>query len=192
MSGSSNLLEIKHRHERNYRKEVDKILKPIFGSQLHYSTAVTVAVETEAIETQENIIDPASQVAISEQLSTSSSTEGNAQGIPGTGSNLPEQAPASEGGNANESEKISTNYEISRKIKTTIKKPGEIKSLSISVAINSIKLEELAQSGTTTQTVDEIKKNIEAAVKSAVGFDADRDQLEVKYFPFAGLDDSTY
>jgi len=173
---SSSLLDLKRRHETELRKSVDKVLEPLLGAG-HFSVAVTVSVVIESVEKRENRIDPSSQVTISERISNSTSG-GTPVGIPGTEANLPEQSSES-----SERLKSATNYDYTHIETTTNSRSGDIKSVSASVAINSVRLEELAKEG--NASLKHLKRNVETSVRSAIGYEEGRDQVTVKFIPFA-------
>ena len=63
-----------------------------------------------------------------------------------------------------------------------------MKSVSCSVSVNLLQLDELAASSNGSMTLDDYKTQIESAVKSAIGFSDERgDQAKISFFNFADL-----
>ena len=92
-SGASTASEARQEHEVRLRSKLIAQLGQILGSTQHVSAAVTVDVVTETTEKSVQALDPTTQVTISEKINETASQSANgAGGVPGTESNLPEQA----------------------------------------------------------------------------------------------------
>ena len=66
--------------------------------------------------------------------------------------------------------------------------PGSTRSISVSVAINSLRLEEIASNSAGAITVDDLRSQIEESVRHAVGFNSTRgDQASISFIPFAAM-----
>ena len=190
VSGTS-LSEIKQNSENQYRRKINAILEGILGSRMHFETAVTLTISGESEEVQENAVDPTTQVTLSETINESTSTKSNARGNPGTPANLPPGQNANqENGSSNEALKSATNYDFTRTTTRKVKSPGEVKSKSVAVSINSTALEELASSSNGQVSIEDLKKDIDIAVKAAIEYKEGVDNAKVIYVPFMALDSS--
>lgn len=146
---------------------------------------VTAEIDHSRSTTQEQRFDPDGQVVRStstngqEDQDTTSVSDGGAtatNNIPGG------QAPATTPlGSRSTQNTETTNYEISNTTTTTVKEPGEIKKLSVSVAVDGKYTPGAngAEPTFTPRTAEEIEQ-IKALVAAAVGIDAQRgDRIEV-------------
>jgi flagellar biosynthesis/type III secretory pathway M-ring protein FliF/YscJ len=99
---------------------------------------------------------------------------------------MPEQTPAAEKGAAQEKLQSVTNYEYTRTTEHVVLPPGSVKRVSASVAINSSVLTELVDTSDGATTLEDLKKQIDTAVKSAIGHSVKRkDKVEISFVPFA-------
>ncbi|MBM75989.1 MAG: flagellar M-ring protein FliF [Proteobacteria bacterium] len=189
ISSSNSLIELKQRQEARYRSTIISHLGKILGSPQHVSVAVSVDLERESKESSKTEYDPKSQVTVSEKISESSSTNEPAVGIPGSESNLPEQTPTSdEGGQKNDKFQAATNYDYTRVMERSVLPPGSTNNISVSVAVNSLRLEEIASNSAGATTVDDLKSQIEESVRHAIGFNSTRgDQASISFIPFAAM-----
>lgn len=147
---------------------------------------VTADIDMSRSTTQEQKYDPDGQVvrSTSSNGSQSQDSEGTADGGATATNNIPGgAAPAVTPAGSTESVTgETTNYEISNTTTTTTKEPGEVRKLSVAVAVDG-KLTPPAEAGGeptyTARTPEEITQ-IEDLVKAAMGFDQTRgDQVRV-------------
>lgn len=135
---------------------------------------------------QQQTFDPDGQVVRSTSMSESSSQDGEAgpggettatANIPG-GDQPGFQALGSSSGDMSEI----TNYEISNTTTTTVREPGEIRKLSVAVAVDGV-MTPAAEAGgepTWAPRSEEDMQRIEQLVRSAMGYDETRgDQISV-------------
>jgi flagellar M-ring protein FliF len=161
---------------------------------------VTANLNFKQVEKLEERYDPEATVVRSEQRieqkdgSTTTSTSGS--GVPGVQSATGKAAPAAAGGTSvagGGSKRDETlNYEVSRSTAKIVEPVGALNKLSVAIMVDG-KYEAPAtpKSGASAQkpkyvprSPEELQK-IEALVKSAVGFNAERgDQLSVVNVPF--------
>ncbi len=139
-------------------------------------------------ETTEEVFDPDSQIARSEQRTTETASEGGGEGgVPGVASNTPDLAAAtgSGGGNASSSNRTAEtfNYEISKTVSRQIKPMGETQRLSIAVLVaDRLPAEE---GGEPVPWDEDSLAQFTTLAKQAVGFDEKRgDQITVSSAPF--------
>ena len=191
MMGAATLLQARHQHEQRFKKSILDHLTPIVGSSADVSVAVTVDVADAATETNKMTYDPNSQVTVAESIKESSSKEDTPAGIPGSQSNLPAQAPASDE-SSDEKFQSATNYEYSTVAERTVSTLGSAKRVSASVMVNSLALQTLVDASGGATDMATLKEEIKSAVESTVGYSADRgDVISVSYVPFAPLSTAT-
>ena len=66
--------------------------------------------------------------------------------------------------------------------------PGSVKSISVSVVVNSLMLEEIANNSSGASSVEDLKTQIQESVRHAIGFNKDRgDQAKISFIPFAPI-----
>lgn len=147
---------------------------------------VTADIDMTRSTTQEQKFDPDGQVVRSTAAngSQSADTTGVADGGATAANNIPGGAdPAAAAAGSTESVTgETTNYEISNTTTTTVKEPGEVRKLSVAVAVDG-RLTPSAEPGGETayepRTAEEITQ-IEDLVKAAMGYDEARgDQIRV-------------
>ena len=190
IGSSNNILELKHKYESQYKRKLLTLLGRVIGSSQHISATVNVELNTEATEENKSAINPESGVVISEKINESTSKEQNPQGIPGAESNLPEQAPPQEEGNAQNKTQQATNYDYTRTSNRTIKPAGTINRISASVVIDLATAQNLI-ADTTDVTFESLQKEIEDVVKYAIGFtevpNIREDKVKISFVPFAPM-----
>ncbi|MCS6627295.1 flagellar basal-body MS-ring/collar protein FliF [Roseibacterium beibuensis] len=141
---------------------------------------VTADIDHSRSTTQEQRFDPDGQVVRSTSMngSESADTTGVNDGGATATNNIPGGADpgATPIGSTDTQTTETTNYEISNTTTTTIKEAGEVKKLAVAVAVDG-KYGPPAEAGgepTYTPVSEEDRAKIEALVKAAVGFDAER------------------
>ena len=167
--------------ESLYRERILSLVTPIVGPG-NITAQVNIEMDYTNTSTTEEIVDPESIATRSEQNSTDESTDRPARGVPGAVAN---QAPLAaelgldspEQGQPAEFKQRSTsnvrNYEVSKKVNTTIKAIGNIQKVKTAVLVKNKILE--TPEGLVSQPIsDEDKDKISSLVKEAVGFDTDR------------------
>ncbi|WP_292043200.1 MULTISPECIES: flagellar basal-body MS-ring/collar protein FliF [unclassified Brevundimonas] len=147
---------------------------------------VTADIDHTRSTTQEQRFDPDGQVVRS--TSTNGTQSRDTTGVPLGGvtatNNIPGGADPAQADQASTSAENSEtiNYEISNTTTTTVKEPGEVKKLSVSVAVDGTYTPPANGEGAPTYTPrsDEEVAQIRALVAAAVGIDEERgDKLEV-------------
>ena len=147
---------------------------------------VTADIDHSRSTTQEQKFDPDGQVVRSTSTNGSQSQDTTGQqdgGVTAT-NNIPggEAPNATPLGSTRAENTETTNYEISNTTTTTVKEPGEVKKLSVSVAVDGKYTPAADGKGEPTyaaRTAEEVQQ-IKALVAAAVGIDETRgDKLEV-------------
>lgn len=166
--------------ERHLASQAQKMLKPFLGEG-NFSVAITqdLTYETGTITSEE--FDEDNKVMMHETTNTTTKTdvESNAQGVPGSDTNL---------GGGVESRPLrptvlsktvdgSIDYSVPKERKMLTSWTPDLKIMTVSVVVNESALSE---------DIDrtKLKKQIEGLVGQAVGFRPDRDQITVELFEF--------
>ncbi len=175
---------IESRLEKRSQDMLDKILGP--GNAV---VEVSADVNMNMLKSVKDIYDPDSKVVRSEQITKESSPQGpSAGGIAGVQSNIPTGRGTSSmitPGGASAKSDIVRNYEISRSKVELVQSPGEIKRLTISVIVDGNYRTSKDGKKIFVPRSEEEMKEIEDAVKHAVGFNVDRDDsIAVSCMPF--------
>lgn len=180
--------------EDRIRKTVKDMVEGVVGPG---KARVTVSADLDLarVTTQSEKYDPDGQVVRSTQTTDENSKETtDAGGAAATSAaNIP-GGPAATGSNNNGAAsgktEETTNYEISKSTRTEVIEPGQIKRLSVAVAVDG--LATLDKKGKITyapRTADEMQR-IEALVRSAVGYSQARgDQVTVVNVRFSHDED---
>ncbi len=152
---------------------------------------VSAQIDFEQVEQQEELFDPESQVARSEQRAEESHVGSSVPaGIPGPVSNIPgatgaqaTAAPAMTPPTTNKTNET-INYELNKTVKKVIKQVGDIKRLSLAVIVDGTYEGEGEERKYKARGEEEMKQ-LEAIIQKAVGFDEKRgDTIEVASAPF--------
>ena len=167
-------LDLQARTEAKLREQLTQLLTPMVGEGA-FSTEVQVSLDLDELTSARESYEPEGSVR-SESTSESTQAERAAAGIPGATANMPPVDPvteerAPEGGEAgadtaqNASSNASRTFELGREVSVTSTRPGQVRRLSVAVAINEAALGENAE--------EELAK-IEELVAAAVGADTER------------------
>ena len=178
--------------QRNFEKgEEDKLqslLDKVVGSGKSVAR-VSASFDFKQVEKYEERYDPETAAVRSEQRSEEKGgTTSSASGVPGVQSNLNKAAPAATSGGGTKSDET-LNYEVSRSTARTIEPVGALSKVSVAILVDGSYMlppgaKPDAKPKYQPRSPDELQK-IEALVKSAVGFNAERgDQVTVANIPF--------
>jgi len=144
---------------------------------------VTAEIDRARSTTQEQRFDPDGQVVRS--TSTNGSESSDTSAIPDGGAtatnNIPGGAPpvATPAGASEKASTETTNYEISNTTTTTVKEAGDVKKLAVAVAVDGVWTPAADGKGEPTyaaRPAADIQK-IDALVKAAIGFNAERGDI---------------
>jgi flagellar M-ring protein FliF len=195
-------VERQQRLERDLTAKVIALLEPVVGAA-GVRVNVSARLDAASEEATEERWDPEETVIRSRQVSGDAAAlaASSAQGLAGTRSNLPppvapgQNAPAPAAavavaaptppGRGSET----TNYEISRMTKHTVRPRGDLARLSVAVIVDNESVATKNADGTASHTskprTPEQLQKITALVGAAVGLDAERgDHLTVENVPF--------
>jgi len=187
-------LEHRIKLENIYRSRISSLVTPIVGPG-NVSTQVNLDIDFTKSEVTEEIVDPDGTALRSEQSTLDLTTDLPAKGIPGAVSNTPptqaelSQAPVAGGGEAqirNRSTSDIKNYEISKRVATTLAPSTKIIKINAAVLLRSPKGIDPETGLEVSQPFSEEKiKEIRELITSAIGIDTERgDNLTVSTAPF--------
>ena len=165
---SSRNIELQTNVELLLQKKIDKLLNGILGNG-KYSASVSADLDFDQVQKTLEQYDPESKVVRSEERS-----ETNTKNAP-------------DGDNTTESS--TSNYEINKTVQNIIKEVGNIKRLTVAVAVNGkYKTTEDGKREYVPRSPEELS-NIESIVKQAVGYDLARgDRITVVNMQFDDSD----
>ena len=176
--------------EGRVRSQIEDIVTGIVGPG-RARVQVSAEVDYNRITTERQTFDPDGQVVRSTQTSQDNSTsqDGKAsQGVTVTNS-LPAGEGGAGGGASSSNDKRTNetiNYEISKAISTEIQEGGNVKRLSVAVAVDGAYTTDDKGARTYAPRAADEMVQIEQLVKSAIGFDEKRgDQLKVVNIRFS-------
>ncbi len=165
-------------------------LSRLLGSPEAAAVTVHVELENSAVQSTVNEIDPESASPSRERIeSEENGTATTAPiGIPGTDANLPERAAigGTEAAGGRKRDSSETTYQYSQTQTTTVKPAGDVRRVSASVMIDTAALATVLGKDATPEQEQQLRKEIEGAVKAALGHSAARgDDVVVTFLAFA-------
>ncbi len=156
---------------------------------------VTADLDLSQVTIQQETFDPDGQVIRSETTSEENANENqpNPTGAVTAAANIPGAPPNAEGNvnSASGRTGTTTNYDISKTVRTEVKEPGQIKRLSVAVAVDGVTAPagKDGKPGAYKARPAAEMQRIEQLVRTAVGFDAQRgDQVTVINVQFPSAD----
>jgi flagellar M-ring protein FliF len=175
---SSSQFEMRSRVEKYYHDKLKSMFDRILGPG-NSVLSVSVDLDFDQIERTEEKFDPDSVAVRSEQRQKEkTNAPGEAAGIAGISSNLPESVSSVEGrgGPLREASFSITNYEISRTVDHIIKSQSSIKNISVAVVVDGTSNEVKKPDGVVTveyvprseEELDKYKRMVIAAVGNPV------------------------
>lgn len=194
-SGDMKAFQLQTQIEDRFRRALDTLLGPMLGAG-NYTVEVHADVDMSESQATRESFPKDDRALRSEQITRQVSGQGPAPavGIPGALSNQPPQAttvagnapvaaPAPAGAPETQSnENAARAYEVGREISVTHQPQGQLRRVSVAVALNQ---------GKKALTQADMAK-IDGLVKGAVGFDATRgDQVAISQRPFAKVEDES-
>jgi flagellar M-ring protein FliF len=182
--------------EQRIAKQVKGLVEGIVGAG-KARVNVSADVDMAHVTSQKEEFNPDGQVVRSETTTDENSKEGanGATGQTSAAANIP-GGPAvggAEGGNASGKQESTTNYEISKTVTTQVTEPGQIKKISIAVAVDGVTgpAGKNGKPGAYSARSAAEMANIDQLVKAAVGYDQTRgDQVSVVNVRFPSADDN--
>lgn len=170
--------------EERLRKTVKDLVEGVVGSG-RARVQVSADLDLSRVTTQEEKYDPDGQVVRSTQTVDENSKDGSKSGDGGAAGNVPTPAapaaaPADSSTTSSGRTEETTNYEISKTTRTEIQEPGEVKRLSVAVAVDGVTTFDAKGKPSYAPRSAEEMQRIDQLVRSAIGFTATRgDQVSV-------------
>jgi len=190
---SSKAEELRRGYESRLKDKIEDQISRIVGFG-KVNAVITAEMNFDRISTNEELFDPETQVVRSSQVIEENEQEREpiaddvsvANTLPGVGGDLlAENEPTAQ---ANRLEEV-TNFEISKTIRNTIREVGEVKRLSVSVAVDGRYITNEAGERVYQERSEQELNQIETLIKTAIGFDEDRgDLVAVANLPFDEVD----
>jgi flagellar M-ring protein FliF len=179
--------------EQRIAKQVKSLVEGVVGAG-KARVNVTADLELARVTVQQETFDPDGQVIRSESTTEENSRENDTAG--GGQASVAANVPGADGGEANNSSASgrtdsTTNYEISKTVRTEVQEPGTVKRLSVAVAVDGATAAAGADGkpGAYTPRTAEEMQRIEQLVRTAVGYNQDRgDQVSVINVRFPSAD----
>ncbi len=187
----SSLREMREAYENRVRRAVETLLERSVGPG-NVRAEVSAEMDFDRVTTNAEIFDPDGQVVRSaqfvEEVSKSAESEG-ATPVSVSG-NLPEAQVGDQLELSNRSDTTrteeTTNYEISRTLKTEVHESGTVKRLSVAVLVNGTYQAAVDGSKSYAPRGEEELDQLATLVKLAIGYDEARgDKVEVVNLRFA-------
>jgi flagellar M-ring protein FliF len=193
---SRHQFEAENKRQQMLRSKIEQILAPILGVE-NYTVQVNVSMSFVANESTSKFHNSDTPSLRSERRFITSSSTGNAGGVPGALSNQPPGAAnipetGAAGGQAaqnsstgNQQSETESNFELDTTINHTRYQTGTIDRISVSIGLNNL----LDEAGNRIpRTATEIQR-IERLIQGVVNFDAGRgDTVIVDAFDFPTAD----
>ena len=180
----------KNEVEQRIAKTVKALVESVVGPG-KARVNVTAELDLARVTVQQETYDPDGQVVRSEQTveESANENEANNNGMVTADANIPGGLGGPEAGalaSASGRTESTTNYEISKTVRTEVNEPGKVQRLSVAVAVDGVRpVGEDGAPGEYTARTEEEMARIEELVRTAVGFDEARgDQVTVVNMPF--------
>ncbi|MFY9169155.1 MAG: flagellar basal-body MS-ring/collar protein FliF [Desulfomonilia bacterium] len=188
ISLANNYLDVKHATESMLQGRAQDLLEKILGPDAAI-VKVSADINMDMVKSVQDNYDPEIHVVRSEELRNEfRGSDAVTAGIAGTASNLPtgRGGPGAIPENASSGQSnVIRNYEIARNQIERIESPGGITRLTISVVVDGTYKQDDNGNRIFVPRTESQLKNIEDAVRHAVGFSADReDTISVSCIPF--------
>lgn len=180
--------------EQRIAKTVTKLVESVVGPG-KARVNVTADLNLARVTVQQETFDPDGQVVRSETTNEENARESqpDPNGAVSASANIP--GGVGDNGEALNSSasgrtESTTNYEISKTVRTEVQEPGDMKRLSVAVAVDGVTAPGTdGKPGAYTPRSAEEMQRIEQLVRTAVGFNADRgDQVTVVNVRFPAAD----
>ncbi len=190
--------EYKKRVEDSLVQRIEALLGPLTGPE-SLRAQVSADIDFTAVERTEELYNPDLPALRSEQQEERNESLERAQGVPGALTNQPPAAgkapetaisdSGEEGSSPTQTQKkIIRNYELDRTLNHIRQSVGDIKRLTVAVAVDNIDVVQEDGSVISRPYTPEELNDLTALVKQAVGYDATRgDRVTVTNIAFRGV-----
>ena len=183
--------ELKHATETRIARAVEEMLERSLGPGRVRAEA-TVDLDFDQVRETQEKFDPDGQVIRSQQNSTGSNRTTEATPNVTVQNNLPNAEPSpNAAGTQEQKTDETTNYEISKTVRTVVREQPQLKRLSLAVMVDGIVATGPDGKPAWTARTDDELGRIGNLVRSAVGFDERRgDHVEIVSMRFAVPEDA--
>jgi flagellar M-ring protein FliF len=181
------LVEYRTQLEDRYERAVAQALLPVLGWGGGFSVTANLDLDLESRETTTRQMETAKQAVVSEVNEEQQSNQGGAGGVPGVDANLPERGGGGAGDATASNRTTSTlNYAYPTVDEVAKRPAGGVRRVNVAVQVDDARIGQLVEASTGGLDADTLRRQIEGAIRAAVGYDASRnDQVAVTYLPFA-------
>ena len=182
--------ELKRGTETRISRAVEEMLERSLGPGRVRAEA-TVELDFDQIRETQEKFDPDGQVVRSQQNNTNSSRTTEAAPNVSVQNNLPNAEPAPSGnGTQDQKSEETTNYEISKTVRTMVREQPQLRRLSLAVMVDGVVTAGPDGKGVWAPRPDDELTRIGSLVRSAVGYDEKRgDRVEVVSMRFTAPED---
>lgn len=174
------------RQETSFNQRIRDLLEPMTGVG-RVQPEVAVEMDFATIEEAREVYNGEPQKVRSEQINETSNSVAGPQGVPGAASNMPPgpEAVAATANNNQSSRNATRNFELDRTLQHTRQNGGRIARVTVAVLVDHIPRAN-AEGKIVPQALGDAElARVEALVKQAVGFNAERgDSVSVMNAPF--------
>jgi flagellar M-ring protein FliF len=180
--------------EQRITKQVKQLVEGVVGPG-KARVNVTADLQLSQVTLQQDTYDPDGQVVRSESTTDENSkqNEPDSNGQTSATSNIPGGAGpnSTSSSSASGRQESTTNYEISHTTRTEVQEPGQVKRLSVAVAVDGVTaVGKDGKPGAYAPRSAQEMQQIEQLIRSAVGFNQDRgDQVTVVNVRFPSAED---
>lgn len=187
MTAALSAEEVRRSTELRLSRAVEEMLERSLGPGRVRAEA-TVRMNFDRVNETQERFDPEGQVTRSTQSVTQNSKSTEASGTVSVQNNLPNADAGSQGAGSQEArQEETTNYEISKTVRTLIREQPQIDRVSIAVMVDGTETAGPDGKRTWQPRAPEEMTRLTALVKSAIGYDERRgDVVEVVSLRFAG------
>jgi flagellar M-ring protein FliF len=185
---SRSMVEYRTQLESRYERAVNQALLPVLGYGGGFSATATVDLNLTSTETTTRQVDVTKQAVVSEVADETASTATKPGGTPGVDANLPEKASPSTttSGTSSNRSATTTNYAYPTVDEIARRPAGGLQRLSVAVQVDQARIDQIVAAAQGKVDAGTLQKQIEGAVRAAVGYDERRgDLVNVAVLPFA-------
>jgi len=182
--------------QRAYEERMNASIEDMVGRIVGFNKVranVSAELNFDRIQTNSETYDPEGQVVRSTQTVQDDSNEAEKTNAPvGVQNNIPggngEEGASGTNSKSSRAEET-TNYEISKTVKSIVSETGSVKKISVAVLVDGIMVTDKDGKKTYQPRTQEELDKIAALVKSSIGFDAKRgDTVEVVNMAFSEVE----
>ena len=174
------------RQETSFNQRIRDLLEPMTGAG-RVQPEVAVEMDFATVEEAREVYNGEPQKVRSEQINETSNNVAGPQGVPGAASNMPPgpEAVAASAGNNQSTRNATRNYELDRTLQHTRQSGGRIARVTTAVLVDHVPRANADGKIVPQPLSDAELARVEALVKQAVGFNAERgDSVSVMNAPF--------